>query len=92
MIAEFLLFLAMNISGIFIYYPIELVQRRTFRETRKFVENRLRLIKENEKQEKILLSVLPKHIAHEMKKDIDNHSEEQAMFKKIYIRKHSNIR
>uniref|UniRef100_A0A7E4V1G9 adenylate cyclase n=1 Tax=Panagrellus redivivus TaxID=6233 RepID=A0A7E4V1G9_PANRE len=90
MIAELLLLIAMNITGILVYYPTELVQRRTFRETRKYVENRLNLIRENEKQEKILLSVLPKHIAHEMKKDIEGGTEE-SMFKKIYIRKHTNI-
>jgi hypothetical protein len=92
LIAEILLLSAMNINGIFIYYPTELVQRRTFRETRKYVENRLQLIRDNEKQEKILLSVLPKHIAHELKKDIEGGGAEESMFKKIFIRKHENIR
>uniref|UniRef100_A0A914P463 adenylate cyclase n=1 Tax=Panagrolaimus davidi TaxID=227884 RepID=A0A914P463_9BILA len=91
LIAEILLLSAMNINGIFIYYPTELVQRRTFRETRKYVENRLQLIRDNEKQEKILLSVLPKHIAHELKKDIEGGGAEESMFKKIFIRKHENI-
>uniref|UniRef100_A0A1I7RZD0 adenylate cyclase n=1 Tax=Bursaphelenchus xylophilus TaxID=6326 RepID=A0A1I7RZD0_BURXY len=88
--AEILLLLAMNINGVFVYYPTELVQRRTFRETRKSVENRIQLVRDNEKQENILLSVLPKHIANDMKKDIDN-KENEEMFHKIYIQKHSNI-
>uniref|UniRef100_A0A915CPB8 adenylate cyclase n=1 Tax=Ditylenchus dipsaci TaxID=166011 RepID=A0A915CPB8_9BILA len=75
LVAEVLLLLAMNINGIFVYAPTELVQRRTFRETRKCVENRIQLVRDNEKQENILLSVLPKHIANDMKKDIDQNQE-----------------
>ncbi|KAI6200887.1 Adenylyl cyclase V [Aphelenchoides besseyi] len=89
-ITELLLLVAMNINGVFVYYPTELVQRRTFRETRKCVEKRIQLVRDNEKQENILLSVLPKHIANDMKKDIDNNADTQ-MFHKIYIQKHNNI-
>ncbi|KAI1705680.1 adenylate and guanylate cyclase catalytic domain-containing protein [Ditylenchus destructor] len=89
-IAEVLLLLAMNINGIFVYFPTEIVQRRTFRETRKSVESRIQLTRDNEKQENILLSVLPKHIANDMKKDIDR-NQEATMFHKIYIQKHNNI-
>uniref|UniRef100_A0A915LX89 adenylate cyclase n=1 Tax=Meloidogyne javanica TaxID=6303 RepID=A0A915LX89_MELJA len=72
------------------YIPTELVQRRTFRETRKSVENRIQLVRDNEKQENILLSVIPKHIANDMKKDIDRNEPDQQ-FRRIYIQKHSNI-
>uniref|UniRef100_A0A915MC95 adenylate cyclase n=1 Tax=Meloidogyne javanica TaxID=6303 RepID=A0A915MC95_MELJA len=74
----------------FAYIPTELVQRRTFRETRKSVENRIQLVRDNEKQENILLSVIPKHIANDMKKDIDRNEPDQQ-FRRIYIQKHSNI-
>uniref|UniRef100_A0A1I7X6W0 AC_N domain-containing protein n=1 Tax=Heterorhabditis bacteriophora TaxID=37862 RepID=A0A1I7X6W0_HETBA len=65
-----LLFFGINIVGFFVYYPTELVQRKTFRETRKCVETRMMLVRELDKQEKILLSVLPKHIAYEHKQCI----------------------
>lgn len=58
---------------------------------RKYVENRIQLVRDNEKQENILLSVLPKHIANDMKKDIDQ-GQGDTMFHKIYIQKHNNIR
>uniref|UniRef100_A0A0K0F830 adenylate cyclase n=1 Tax=Strongyloides venezuelensis TaxID=75913 RepID=A0A0K0F830_STRVS len=90
LIAEFILLLGMNIIGIFVYYPIELVQRKTFRETRRCVETRMALVKENEKQENILLSVIPKHIAWEMKRDFDV-NDDTRLFHKIYIRKHENV-
>ncbi|VDL69369.1 unnamed protein product [Nippostrongylus brasiliensis] len=103
-ISHAILFVAINIVGFFVFYPIELVQRKTFRETRKCVETRMMLVRELDKQEKILLSVLPKHIAYEdaelaqakcerfqVKDDMEGREKEQ-MFHKIYIRKHENIR
>ncbi|KAF7640270.1 hypothetical protein Mgra_00000098 [Meloidogyne graminicola] len=90
LLIQIVIILAMNLNGIFIYIPTELVQRRTFRETRKSVENRIQLVRDNEKQENILLSVIPKHIANDMKKDIDRNEPDQQ-FRRIYIQKHSNI-
>uniref|UniRef100_A0A0K0DH30 adenylate cyclase n=1 Tax=Angiostrongylus cantonensis TaxID=6313 RepID=A0A0K0DH30_ANGCA len=57
---------------------------------RKCVETRMMLVRELDKQEKILLSVLPKHIAYEVKDDMEGKEKDQ-MFHKIYIRKHENI-
>lgn len=42
-------------------------------------------------QERLLLSVLPRHVAMEMKDDI-NAKQEDMMFHKIYIQKHDNVR
>lgn len=42
-------------------------------------------------QERLLLSVLPKHVAIEMKADISA-KKEDMMFHKIYIQKHDNVR
>ncbi|KAM7404993.1 hypothetical protein PAMP_012284 [Pampus punctatissimus] len=43
------------------------------------------------KKERLLLSVLPRHVAMEMKADI-NAKKEDMMFHKIYIQKHDNVR
>ncbi|CAJ0942778.1 unnamed protein product, partial [Mesorhabditis belari] len=90
-VADALLFLGCNVVGFFAYYPTELLQRKTFRETRKCVEMRMLLCREYNKQEQVLLSVLPKHIAYEVKKDMDGQGDEDRMFHKIYIRKHEHI-
>lgn len=45
----------------------------------------------NPMQERLLLSVLPRHVAMEMKADI-NAKKEDMMFHKIYIQKHDNVR
>ncbi|XP_067552459.1 adenylate cyclase type 6 isoform X2 [Pseudorca crassidens] len=42
------------------------------------------------KQERLLLSVLPQHVAMEMKEDI-NAKKEDMMFHRIYIQKHDNV-
>ncbi|EYB90621.1 hypothetical protein Y032_0217g2396 [Ancylostoma ceylanicum] len=47
------------------------------------------LVREMDKQEKILLSVLPKHIAYEVKSHMDK--SEEGLFHRIYIKKHENI-
>ena len=42
-------------------------------------------------QETLLLSVLPRHVAMEMKADIAGNAKD-AMFHKIYIQRHENVR
>lgn len=42
-------------------------------------------------QERLLLSVLPRHVAMEMKADIAGKPKD-SMFHKIYIQKHENVR
>lgn len=51
----------------------------------------LRLLSLSVSQERLLLSVLPRHVAMEMKADI-NAKKEDMMFHKIYIQKHDNVR
>lgn len=59
---------------------------------RKCVEGRIKLSRETIKQEDILLSVLPMHIAFDVKKDFAGGKQKATMFHKIYITKHENIR
>lgn len=42
-------------------------------------------------QERLLLSVLPRHVAMEMKADIAGKPQD-TMFHKIYIQRHENVR
>ncbi|PIK62428.1 Adenylate cyclase type 5, partial [Apostichopus japonicus] len=46
--------------------------------------------RENQQQERLLLSVLPRHVAMEMKDDIASNREE-IQFHKIYIQRHSDV-
>lgn len=56
-----------------------------------FLNLSLRPLSLSVSQERLLLSVLPRHVAMEMKADI-NAKKEDMMFHKIYIQKHDNVR
>ncbi|XP_060620117.2 adenylate cyclase type 6 [Anolis sagrei] len=88
--ANSLIFLCTNVIGICTHYPAEVSQRQAFQETRGYIQARLHLQRENRQQERLLLSVLPQHVAMEMKEDI-NTKKEDMMFHKIYIQKHDNV-
>ncbi|CAH2035104.1 unnamed protein product, partial [Iphiclides podalirius] len=82
--------IASNVAGIMTHQPRELAQRRAFLETRDCVEARLVTQRENQQQERLLLSVLPRHVAMEMKADIANQPR-QEQFHKIYIQRYENV-
>ncbi|CAP29218.2 Protein CBR-ACY-4 [Caenorhabditis briggsae] len=89
-LTRIMMVILVNVVGSLVYYPTEFVQRKTFHETRKCVQSRMLLDKEMHRQEKILLAVLPKNIAFEVKKDMQD-THEERMFHKIYIRKYEDI-
>ncbi|KAJ8012356.1 hypothetical protein DPEC_G00041850 [Dallia pectoralis] len=89
-VSNVLIFSCTNVVGVCTHYPAEGSQRQAFRETRDCIQARLHSQKENQQQERLLLSVLPRHVAMEMKADI-NAKQEDMMFHKIYIQKHDNV-
>ncbi|XP_041367203.1 adenylate cyclase type 5-like [Gigantopelta aegis] len=84
------LFVCVNIAGIFTHYPSECAQRQAFLETRRCIQARITTQKENEEQERLLLSLFPRHVAMEMKADIAGKPKD-TMFHKIYIQRHDNV-
>ena len=54
--ADAVLYVAMNFAGMYAKYLTDRAQRKTFLETRRSLEMRCKATKENEKQEKLLLS------------------------------------
>ncbi|PVD30969.1 hypothetical protein C0Q70_10245 [Pomacea canaliculata] len=89
-LANTLIFICVNIAGVFTHYPTEVAQRQAFLETRRCIQARLTTQRENQKQEQLLLSVLPRHVAMEMKADIAGKPKD-TMFHKIYIQRHENV-
>ncbi|CAI9735925.1 adenylate cyclase type 1-like [Octopus vulgaris] len=89
LLANGLFFACVNVAGIFIHNLTDRTQRKTFYDTRNCIAARLEIEDENEKLEKLLLSVLPQHVAMEMKDDIT--TPHQGMFHKIYIQRHDNV-
>ncbi|KAM9848335.1 adenylate cyclase type 1 isoform 2-T2 [Aulostomus maculatus] len=89
LVANAVLFTSVNLSGVFVRILTERVQRKVFLQARNCIEERLRLEDENEKQERLLMSLLPRNVAMEMKEDFLKPPE--RIFHKIYIQRHDNV-
>ncbi|XP_069771492.1 adenylate cyclase type 1-like isoform X1 [Narcine bancroftii] len=76
-------------SGVFVRILTERAQRKAFLQARNCIEERLRLEDENERQERLLMSLLPRNVAMEMKEDFLKPPE--RIFHKIYIQRHDNV-
>ncbi|XP_060810823.1 Ca(2+)/calmodulin-responsive adenylate cyclase isoform X2 [Amyelois transitella] len=89
MVGNVVVFICVNVVGALMHSLMETAQRRAFLDTRNCIAARLDMEDENEKLERLLLSVLPQHVAMEMKNDIISPVEGQ--FHKIYIQKHEQV-
>lgn len=95
-LAKCVIYVSINLVCLYTKYLIDLAQRNAFLETRRSIETRAKIERENEKQERLLLSLLPRFVALEIIKDIadeDNHEKLlRDQFHKIYIHSYSNVR
>uniref|UniRef100_A0AAY4DWN7 Adenylate cyclase type 1 n=1 Tax=Denticeps clupeoides TaxID=299321 RepID=A0AAY4DWN7_9TELE len=89
LVANTVLFTSVNLSGMFVRILTERAQRKAFLQARNCIEERLRMEDENEKQERLLMSLLPRNVAMEMKEDFLKPPE--RIFHKIYIQRHDNV-
>uniref|UniRef100_A0AAQ4NUI0 Adenylate cyclase type 1 n=1 Tax=Gasterosteus aculeatus aculeatus TaxID=481459 RepID=A0AAQ4NUI0_GASAC len=89
LVANAVLFISVNLSGVFVRILTERTQRKVFLQARNCIEERLKLEDENEKQERLLMSLLPRNVAMEMKEDFLKPPE--RIFHKIYIQRHDNV-
>ncbi|XP_012056949.1 PREDICTED: adenylate cyclase type 3 [Atta cephalotes] len=83
------LFIGASILGACGYYLAEFQQRRAFLETRQSLEAQLMIEEQSAEQERLLLSVLPEHVAVKMRQDLGASFDTQ--FKKIYMSRHENV-
>uniref|UniRef100_A0A8C3HVM9 Adenylate cyclase type 1 n=1 Tax=Chrysemys picta bellii TaxID=8478 RepID=A0A8C3HVM9_CHRPI len=90
LMANAILFVSVNLYGVFVRILTERAQRKAFLQARNCIEDRLKLEDENEKQERLLMSLLPRNVAMEMKEDFLKPPE--RIFHKIYIQRHDNVR
>ncbi|XP_077270735.1 adenylate cyclase 3 isoform X2 [Temnothorax americanus] len=83
------LFVGASILGACGYCLAEFQQRRAFLETRQSLEVQLMIEEQSAEQERLLLSVLPEHVAVKMRQDLGASLDTQ--FKKIYMSRHENV-
>ncbi|TRY86930.1 hypothetical protein DNTS_002200 [Danionella cerebrum] len=92
-LAKALLYTSMNVAGLFIHYLTDRSQRQAFLETRRCIEGRMKLETENQRQERLVLSILPRFVALEMIADMTSIDDEldPQQFHKIYIHQYKDV-
>ncbi|XP_067008082.2 adenylate cyclase type 3-like [Anabrus simplex] len=89
MVANVILLVTANLLGLKSFYLADRQQRRAFLETRQSLEMKLVIEEQSAEQERLLLSVLPEHVAVKMRQDLGTALDTQ--FKKIYMSRHENV-
>ncbi|XP_035711027.1 adenylate cyclase type 8 isoform X4 [Folsomia candida] len=90
--ADVLLFLGINLGALYTRFLTDRGQRNAFLETRRYLQMHFRTKKENEKQERLLLSVLPHFVAQELVKDLAMADDLNSLqFHKIYLHRYENV-
>uniref|UniRef100_A0A182YNG8 Adenylate cyclase type 3 n=1 Tax=Anopheles stephensi TaxID=30069 RepID=A0A182YNG8_ANOST len=88
-VANVLLLIAATLIGLLCYFLAEAKQRRAFLEAKQGLEVKMLIEEQSAEQERLLLSVLPEHVAVKMRQDLGSTNSEQ--FKKIYMSRHENV-
>ncbi|CAG7815965.1 unnamed protein product, partial [Allacma fusca] len=93
--ADALLFMGINLGALYTRFLTDRGQRNAFLETRRYLQMHYKTKNENEKQERLLLSVLPKFVAKELVRDLASSSQEEfsefKQFHKIYLHRYENV-
>lgn len=89
--AKGLLYLGMNTAGLFIHYLTDHAQRQVFLETRRCIQGRLKLEQENQRQEQLVLNILPRFVALEMIADISSLDEELSPHEFLKIHQYRDV-
>ncbi|XP_053602923.1 adenylate cyclase type 8-like isoform X2 [Plodia interpunctella] len=87
-IANGSLLLGATLLGGTAYAISERQQRSSFQETKRSLGDKLTIEQQSKEQERLLLSVLPEHVAVQMRQDL---GLIDTQFKKIYMSRHENV-
>ncbi|XP_054150950.1 LOW QUALITY PROTEIN: adenylate cyclase type 3 [Melozone crissalis] len=79
--------------GAMSYVMADRKHRKAFLEARQSLEVKLNLEEQSQQQERLMLSILPKHVADEMLKDMkkDPSQKELQQFNTMYMYRHENV-
>ncbi|XP_064556965.1 LOW QUALITY PROTEIN: adenylate cyclase type 3, partial [Zonotrichia leucophrys gambelii] len=87
------LYAAAMMVGAMSYVMADRKHRKAFLEARQSLEVKLNLEEQSQQQERLMLSILPKHVADEMLKDMkkDPSQKELQQFNTMYMYRHENV-
>ncbi|KAJ8290923.1 hypothetical protein GJAV_G00019230 [Gymnothorax javanicus] len=93
LLANVMIYLCAITVGIMSYYMADRKHRKAFLEARQSLEVKLNLEEQSQQQERLLLSILPKHMADEMLQDMkrDDSQREMQQFNTMYMYRHENV-
>ncbi|XP_056332541.1 adenylate cyclase type 8 [Danio aesculapii] len=93
LLAKGLLYMGMNTAGLFIHYLSDRAQRQAFLETRRCIEGRVKMERENQRQERLVMSILPRFVAMEMIGDMTALDDEllPQQFHKTYFHQYKDV-
>nr|XP_037862568.1 adenylate cyclase type 3 isoform X2 [Chlorocebus sabaeus] len=92
-LANVVLYLCAIAVGIMSFYMADRKHRKAFLEARQSLEVKMNLEEQSQQQENLMLSILPKHVADEMLKDMkkDESQKDQQQFNTMYMYRHENV-
>lgn len=93
LMANMVIYVCSITVGIMSYYMADRKHRKAFLEARQSLEVKLNLEEQSQQQERLLLSILPKHIADEMLQDMKKEQSQKEMqqFNTMYMYRHENV-
>ncbi|XP_007954139.1 adenylate cyclase type 2-like, partial [Orycteropus afer afer] len=99
-LANVIIFICGNLAGAYHKHLMELALQQTYQDTCNCIKSRIKLEFEKRQQERLLLSLLPAHIAMEMKAEIiqrlqgpkAGQVENTNNFHNLYVKRHTNVR
>uniref|UniRef100_A0A8C6W9S6 Adenylate cyclase type 2 n=3 Tax=Nannospalax galili TaxID=1026970 RepID=A0A8C6W9S6_NANGA len=98
-LANVIIFICGNLAGAYHKHLMELALQQTYQDTCNCLKSRIKLEFEKRQQERLLLSLLPAHIAMEMKAEIiqrlqgpkAGQMENTNNFHNLYVKRHTNV-
>ncbi|XP_032880976.1 adenylate cyclase type 3 [Amblyraja radiata] len=93
LLANICLYVCAITVGVMSHYMADRKHRKAFLEARQSLEVKLNLEEQSQQQERLLLSILPRHIADEMLNDMkkDKESKELQQFNTMYMYRHERV-
>ncbi|XP_069898264.1 adenylate cyclase type 2 isoform X2 [Dipodomys merriami] len=98
-LANVIIFICGNLAGAYHKHLMEFALQQTYQDTCNCIKSRIKLEFEKRQQERLLLSLLPAHIAMEMKAEIiqrlqgpkAGQMENTNNFHNLYVKRHTNV-
>ncbi|XP_043115967.1 adenylate cyclase type 3-like [Puntigrus tetrazona] len=93
LLANIVIYFCAITVGVMSYYMADRKHRKAFLEARQSLEVKLNMEEQSQQQERLLLSILPKHIADEMLQDMKKEASQKEMqqFNTMYMYRHENV-